>query len=385
MGKYVLILTFAALLGVTYFTQTMSQSSTAASADQAERQEEVLARQVARSAFSDGMSDVKRNFDSISDGETRQGTYENGDYELSFATSNDGQREVTVTARGTYPADVDAGSRKATYYVSGTAKRTEAVSSIFTGITVAGEVDFDDDDDSENGEGGPGCSGDACVSGIDAGGREDRRGISLPGNEDPDEKKEEACAAFGGQVEGKGGTGDEVCDVKARTESREEWMQKEVEAFREYLFELIEQDSEVVTACVDDDDFGEGDDGSGGGQGGVNYTCDLSGNSEGNGILYVDDDFEIDGNSQWNGPVFVDGDGEITINGGGSATNFNGGILMDDDSNLRMNGGNRIQYNSEKLLDYVDDVPSIGTDQIEILDRCGGLASSEEEVPPSCQ
>ncbi|MFO8098422.1 MAG: hypothetical protein R6T83_02230, partial [Salinibacter sp.] len=81
MGKYVLLLTFAALLGATYFTQYTSQTSTAASEDQAERQEEVLARQVARSAFSDGVSDVKRNFDSISDGETRQGTYENGDYQ----------------------------------------------------------------------------------------------------------------------------------------------------------------------------------------------------------------------------------------------------------------------------------------------------------------
>ncbi|MFP4229066.1 MAG: hypothetical protein ACLFTE_09590, partial [Salinivenus sp.] len=233
MGKYVLLLTFAALLGATYFTQSMNQTSNAASEDQAERQEEVLARQVARSAFSDGMSDVKRNFDDITDGETRRGTYEDGTYDLSFAVSKtgDGEREVTVTARGTYPAEAEAGSRQATYYLSGTATRRGSVSSVFNAVTSAGEAEFEIN--------GPGCSGGPCVSGIDAGDGDDRHGISMPELENPGEEEDEICETFSQKVVGK----ESGCDVKSRGQATDEWVQKEFEQVWKAVETLIKEDS----------------------------------------------------------------------------------------------------------------------------------------------
>lgn len=380
MGKYVLLLTFAALVGATYFTQYTSQTSTAASEDQAERQEAVLARQVARSAFSDGMSEVKRNFDDISDGETRSGTYEDGTYELVFAvsTTGDDEREVTVTARGTYPADADAGDREATYYLSGTAERKSEVSSFFSGITVGGE---------NGGEAGisvngGGCSSGPCISGIDAAGGEDRHGIYLPGGlENPDQETEEICEEFGdsgdgSKIEGKG----DGCSVQYRSEEEEEWALQEINDLEERIIDLANKGHEDVTVCVDGDDIGGND---------VNRSCSLSGDEEGSGVLYIDDKFEIKGGSQWNGLVFVaggDGDVNIEVDGGGNEKNINGGLIMrGGDADLVMNGGNRVQYDSEELLKYVSDVPEISYDQIEISDRCGGLVPSGDEVPASCR
>lgn len=377
MGKYALLIAFASALGMAYFAQQSNRAAQNASADQAERQEEVLARQVARSAFSDGVSDVKRNFDSISDGETRQGTYENGDYELSFATSNDGQREVTVTARGTYPADTDAGDGRATYYISGTATRDSTVNALFNAITSEKEPEFE--------VAGPGCSGEACVSGIDAGGGDDRHGISLTELENPQEDEDDVCEIFGQKVEGK----ESGCDVSSRGASTEEWVEKEFDRVSAAIKTLVEEDSDEVTACVDDDDLVEGDDDDdgddGGGGQGVTLSCELKGNEEGDGILYVDDDFEIKGNAQWNGLVLAGGDADITISGGGNADNINGSLLMASDADLSMKGGNKIQYNSDQLLKLVDVLPKVGTDQVVLTDRCGGLVPTGEEAPASCR
>ena len=384
MGKYVLLLTFSALLGATYFTQYTSQTSAAASEDQAERQEAVLARQVARSAFSDGVSEVKRNFDTITDGETRRGTYEDGSYELMFevSTTDEGEREVAVTARGTYPADADAGDREATYYISGVATREATVNALFNAITSEKEPEFDVN--------GPGCSGDACVSGIDAGGRDDRHGISLSELEKPQEAEADVCEIFGQKVEGK----ESGCDVSSRGESTEEWVKKEFEKVSAAIRTLIEEDSDKVTACVDDDDLVEGDDdeergggpskGKGGSQG-VTLSCELKGNRGGDGILYVDDDFEIKGNAQWNGLVFADGDADITISGGGNADNINGGLLMASDASLGMNGGNRIQYNSDQLLNLIDVLPTVQTERVVLADRCGGVVPAGQEAPTPCR
>ncbi|MFO8098680.1 MAG: hypothetical protein R6T83_03545, partial [Salinibacter sp.] len=366
------------LLGATYFTQYTSQTSTAASEDQAERQEEVLARQVARSAFSDGMSEAKRNFDTISDGETRRGTYEDGTYELAFAVSStdEGERTVAVTARGIYPADADAGDREATYYISGTATREGSVNALFNAITSEKEPGFEVD--------GPGCSGEACVSGIDAGGGDDRHGISLTELENPQEDEDEVCDTFSQKVEGK----ESGCDVSSRGASTEEWVEEEFDRVSAAIKTLVEEDSDEVTACVDDDDLVEGDDDDGddgsGGQG-VTLSCELKGNEEGDGILYVDDDFKINGNAQWNGLVLAGGDADITISGGGNANNINGGLLMASDADLNMKGGNKIQYNSDQLLKLVDVLPTVGTDQVVLTDRCGGLVPTGEEVPASCR
>ena len=378
MGKYVLLLTFAALLGATYFTQYTSQTSAAASEDQAERQEGVIARQVARSAFSDGVSEVKRRFDSISDGEVRQGTYEGGTYELEYAvsTTDDEGRRVTVTARGTYPTKAKTSDQGATYYISGAATLKGSVSGLFNAITSAGEASFEIN--------GPGCSGEPCVSGIDSGNGDDRHGISLPELENPGEEERNLCEKFSQKVEGK----EDGCDVKSRAQKTDEWLEKEFEQVWGAVETLVEEDSDKVTACLDDDDLVEGDDddrGNGGGSQGVTLSCELKGNDVGEGILLVDDDFTIKGNAQWNGLVLADGDADITINGGGNADNINGSLLMASDADLSMNGGNKIQYNSDQLLKLVDVLPAVGTNRIVLTDRCGGLVPEGEESPASCR
>ncbi len=345
MGKYALLVVSAALLGFAAFAQQAAQTAQDISEGQDERQGEVIARQIARSVFNDGISEIKRRFNTIG-AESREGTRENGTYRLRFdTTTSGGSKEVKVTAEGTY--------RSSTYQITGTAVKDTAVSALFNAITASKPVTFD--------VSGGGCSGDPCVSGVDVGGREDRAGISLPQDQDTDP----VCEEFDDEVVGMGGESAEHCDVHSRYREHDDWV----------LSKLDSVESRI-TAATGDEDVVLCDD---------CRAQDFEQNGEANsGILYVTGEFRVNGSDQWHGPVFVSDGGSVRINGGGDTRNINGALLLQEntafveDEEFDMNGGNAVQYNTDQLLKYVDLLPSLKTSTVEITDRSGRLIRSED-------
>lgn len=347
MGKYALLVLSATLLGFAMYAQQSARTAQQISEGQDQRQGEVIARQIARSAFNDGISEVKRRFNTIGE-ESREGTLENGTFRLQFdPTTSGGTREVHVTAEGTY--------QSSTYQIKGTAVRDTAVSALFNAITASKPVTFD--------VAGGGCSGEPCVSGVDVGGREDRAGISLPQDQDT----EPVCEEFDDEVVGKGGEGAEHCDVYSRRGEHDDWVLSKLDSVESRI--LAAQGHEDVTLC---------------GEGGCR-AGDFEQNGEANsGILYVTGEFRINGSDQWHGPVFVSDGGSVRINGGGSVSNINGGLLLQEntafveDEEFDMNGGNAVQYNTVQLLKYLDILPSLKTETIEVTDRSGRLLQPGE-------
>lgn len=59
MGKYALLITIAAVLGVILLSSQARDTALKTSEDQVERQEEILARQIARSGFNVGLSAIR--------------------------------------------------------------------------------------------------------------------------------------------------------------------------------------------------------------------------------------------------------------------------------------------------------------------------------------
>lgn len=335
MGKYALFLVLASALGLAFATQQSHKMARNANEDQTERQGTVIARQIARSAFEQGMSTVKRNFDTVLLG-TQEGSYEQGTYVLTLdTTSSGGTRVVTITAEGTYRSD--------TYRITAKAHRDTSVSALFHAITASTPIDFN--------VAGGGCSGAPCVSGLDVGGREDRHGIMLPNGSDP----EAVCDEFDGKVEGRA----EGCDVKARSAAEDDWVEKNVDAVETEIKTAIDAGSDDVTVCAN--------------------NCKVKDLPVSSGILYVTGELRFDGEREWDGLVFVAEDGEVRINGGGDARNIDGGLLLQEntvyseDEEFDMNGGNAVQYNTSNLLPYVGTLPSIRTTSIQITDRTGKL------------
>lgn len=334
MGKYALLVTVAVILGVTYLSQQSQQTSEDTNEEIGERQGVVISRQIARSAFNDGVSVVKRGLkkDSLSDGDTHQkeGAYEQGTYLWRYdVTESGGNTEVDIEARGTY--------RDTTYQITGRAVRDTSVSSLINGITANIPISFN--------VAGGGCSGGPCVSGIDAAGGGDRHGISLP----PGTDTEQVCNEFDGDVEGK----EDGCDVQARTEEHDAWINQQMDQLDSEVQEAEQQGD--VTVC----------DG-----------CKVSNLADTSGILYVTGELTFDGKEQWDGLVYVADGGSVRINGGGSIENINGGLVMGDSTEYEydefdMRGGNAVKYNSEMLMKYLNQLPSLGASTISITDRTG--------------
>jgi len=342
MGKYALLIVAASLLGFVFFARQSSRIDQDTSEDQDARQGSVIARQIARSAFNDGISEVKRTFDTIAP-TSREGSRENGSYVLRFDTSStSGKKRVTVTVEGTY--------RSSTYQIQGTAVKDTAVSALYNAITASRPVTFD--------VSGGGCSGGPCVSGVDVGGRDDRHGITLPETQDTGP----VCDEFGGAVEGKSGG----CDVHSRIGEHDDWVLSKLDDVQANIENAIANNHEDVTVC---DGCRAGD-----------FNQDGEQNS---GILFVTGEFRINGSDQWNGLVFVSDGGSVRINGGGSARNINGGLLLQEntafveDEEFDMNGGNAVQYNSQELLKYIDILPSLETSTIRVNDRSGRILRSD--------
>lgn len=338
MGKYALLLTLAGMLGVTLLAQQSQHSSTETSESQGERQGTVIARQIARSAFSDGLSAVKRSFDTITDS-TSQGNLLRGTYTLTFdASTSGGETVIDLQSEGMYGA--------ATYRITGRAEQDTALSSLTRGITASTPITFTVK--------GGGCSGGPCVSGIDAGGREDRHGITIPPDEDPST----ICEEFDDKVEGK----EEGCDVKSRTGDRAEWIDQEMERLEQEINDAVDSGSEEVTVC---------------------NTCNIGDLATDSGILYVTGELTYNGEEQWNGLVFMGDGGSVRINGGGDVANINGGLVLDDstsfdeDEEFDMNGGNAVKYNSDELRKYMNSFPTLRETVVTVRDRSGHFLTVE--------
>lgn len=389
MGKYILLVTFAGVLGLSYLAQQSQSTALDTSEDQAERQRTVIARQIARSAFNKGVSEVKRNWPAVPPGE--QGRYEQGQYELTFAVSSTGEdedesganKEISIASVGIFPS---AGSPDAVrYLIEGVAEQRKVASGLFSGLTAGGAISFE-------GSSGKGCSGAACISGLTPNG-ENRRGMSLPGKMGAGKADDWCPGGFGpGQILGSGGEGAGDCDVQVRDKAADDWVSKKLSQIESRI--KSNQGRPEIKVCEKEGgppkntgppkdkgpprNNGKGpfqfarmsrvETRSGGAPPG---GCQFNGNSGGSGILYVPPGGSVrfNGGATWNGLVYVAEGGQLRINGGGGKTNINGGLLMEKGSTFKMNGGNRVQYNPAELRKYVDLLPSIETTEVTVADR----------------
>lgn len=368
MGKYILLLTFSVGLGLAYYAQQSQQTSVAASKDQAERQETVLARQIARSAFDKGLSEVKRNFSSISGSYEEEGSYEKGSYTVTYnAGTDEGEKVVPIEARGTY--------RGATYQISGTAREKVVMPGLFSGITADDDIDFVGSD-------GKGCSGLACILGNTENG-DDRPGMNLPGSMDLDDS---GCPENWNPEDIEGGPEETLneCGLHSRKETSSSWLSDKMKEIKKEL-----QKHGYDSKC--------------------NGGCEIKGNDEGSGVMYVPsgESLEIKGTSTWNGIVYVAEGGDVTIKGGGGKgsggsgknnRNINGALLMeghlkDDEGNIEdpsefdMSGGNRVQYDPDEIDDYINNMSSYNEEitEVTITDRVSCVLPDGSEQCPTAE
>lgn len=330
MGKYIVLITLAVGLSLTVLTTQGMQTDQDTSEDQAARQESVLARQIAKSAFGKGLSALRRDYDDWR--EERSGVpHRNSTFDLSASGPSAGPVALSATGR----------LGGAVYRITGTVTQQEEISALLNGITAVGPVDFKIS--------GPGCGGVPCVSGLDAGGREDRKGISLPNSG----SESDVCSVFDGKVEGLGSG----CDVQSRHSNRDVWISGQMGRLEAQIQSKMSSGHPDVTACS---------------------SCKFSGNVTRSGILYVTGTATIDGNSRWNGLVYAAQGATVRINGGGGSRNINGGLVMEKDATLDMAGGNRVQYNTDQLRKYLSLLPALSTTAVEVADRTGTLVQHKD-------
>lgn len=347
MGKYAVLITFAAALSLAFYSQAAMQTDQATNEDQVERQETVLARSIARSAFNIGESEARRGVGQtiLSKGKDDV-RHEGGEFDLTYSNLTTktidkiNWRLVDIMAEGRYP--VEAPQEK--YRITATAR--QAISEDVNGITAGGEVGFDAD--------GPGC--DECISGNDAGGGKKRYGISIR----PDGNPEAVCDSLRrtGKVSTPVVGKDGGCSVKARTEERDD----EVSRFMSAIGETIRESSSDKVEIYD---------------GG---SVENNTSSQDPGILYIEDGKEAEISSDWHGLVFVSNSegadavnefserGQITVNGQHS---IRGALLMQKGSRFLLDGGgtgDNVQYNTNRLLKLVRVLPMLG-EPVEIRRR----------------
>lgn len=356
MGKYALLLTFALVLGTTLLARQGMQTDRDTSASQADRQKEVLARQIARSVFDRGISELRRdyaegrdlNIDSIS-GETIE--HKGVSFELR---ESDPDESRTTTAVG-----VLTGSGNADGSVSVTAKghyedakyriRADVVRGVdgFSGLGVEGGLS------SVNAKGDK-----FLVSGRDtdpvdqnetpthgSGGGADQPGMRLNDGTSANNVKDEFPDD---QVVGVNGNGDVV--------------NEEHTVDLDALAQEIKDDSTHSRADLDDGStVGSQSDPA---IVAVDGDLKLTGDTHGIGALLVEGNFVMRGDVQWEGLVLVrNGDAEVDTEGDllGNARIF--GSLMQQTSGsgtLEIGGSVRMQYSTKALKVLTDVLPTMG-------------------------
>lgn len=384
MGKYIILVTFAVALGVMLLAQQGMQTDLDTSKSQSTRQKQVLARQIARSAFERAVSELRRDAqngrDLRIDGATGEPIeYEGGSFTLEDSGSPKGP--VVVTATGSYDDQE--------YQVSGTIDFE--VPSTFNSITSQGSANFNPPGGSDS----INCQGTGtCISGKDKNG--DRHGISLSPNRDTSD----VLNKFDGDIKGVNGSND-VISRKGGRDSRNKKVNESIEELEKDI-----GNSEDVTVCESggggpDNPNPPGNPGRGsnlnlGGAGPLvssiafhpggppggpqvdiqnrpasfspegsstppgNCRIGPSPNDDNEGVLYVKGDLTINGGATWEGLVFLNEGASVTINGGGTGPfkshwNIHGSLIMQDNTEFSVNGGqgNFVRYSSESVKNVI--------------------------------
>lgn len=355
MGKYIVLVTLAAAVT---FAILMGQSRSTAhktTEEQVDRQEEILSRQIARSGFNLGLSEVRQTLEdptdetfdlpgtNTSDG-AAEDEYDGGRYTLRISSTDPADVPVTLTAVGDYEGTQ--------YKIAGV---VEQIDGLFGALTIDGAPSRVERDGKAGGGPNPDTG---VISGLNEGSGADRHGVRISDAEAADNASQDdndggLCASNKNQVNVEG-LGRERCDVGHRSDMDTASLQEAVE-------ELASSNKAVDgknTIC-DGDDVGTEDEPA---VVRVDGNCKMSGNTTGTGILYVTGEVEMEetellGTVSWNGLIFVDGvqDGE----GGGAfktaagTPTINGSIVQVGDSPMEFNGNPTVQYDSDQLLNLI--------------------------------
>lgn len=375
MGKYILLLTFSVGLGLAYYAQQSQQTSMAASEDQADRQETVLARQIARSAFEQGIGRVRQDAqdsdewppetlpaDVPESGDPPE--YEGGEYEISYQT-HDGNVRVEAWGRRGH------GEGAVEYRISGIAElKTDG---LFDGITFDGPVT------SANLDGNP------RVIGNDGGSQGDRHAISVTKSGDKQKLKD---GGFCDKPENISGVGGE-CDIVEESGTDLSQMNEKLEEVEDDSYEeedICEAKGNTTIGSSSNPAFVS-----------IEDECEISGNVSGTGILYVEEDDEEDltmkGNVSWDGLIFFGGeDDDDEEKTSFQATKGNprieGAVAFSGGGGIDMRGNAEVKYNSDKLKNVLDaydiDIDEEnGKSEVVVTNRCGGAPPFEAEHPCS--
>lgn len=274
MGKYILLVTLAGVLGSAVFTYQSTQTSVNTAREQAERERTVIARQIARSAFGVAESELQRSFEDWRVDRTgvafdNASSFTTGSFDLRSTGPSAGP--VAITATGHYDG--------ASYEISAQAIRDMDA---FAAVSVEGPVAALHD---SSGGTSPMVSGrNAATHGRDAHGM----------------RMTNASAASAAQstfpndeVVGVGGEGDIV--------------HESIDANTSQIIEQIRN----TDATHDRSDLNTGMVGSESNPALAKVSGDLTlnANIQGTGVLYVHGNLKMRGSATWNGMVIVDGQG----------------------------------------------------------------------------
>lgn len=349
MGKYVLLSVLAGALGTGLLMFGSQQTSLNTVDDQAEREAVVIARQIARSAFNTGLSQLKQDFNSYRVDRTGV-PYEHGTFDLSASGPAGGP--VALTATGTYEGAVYRIRADVLLDVNG-----------IPGLGIQGSLGAakakgnkflvsgrDTDPVEQN---------DTPVHGSGSGA--DRHGMRLDDRGSVDLVKGEYS---GDQVVGVNGEGDVVHESIGID------------------LDVLQQEIENNTTHTEDDLDGTVGSPDHPAIVAVNGDLDLAGNVHGTGALFVDGNFRMRGDAQWDGIVLVaNGDARVDTEGdiNGNARVFGSFLQKTSGSGrLEIGGSVRMQYSSKalKVLDGI--LPPVSESiQLRVTNRTKETLSTE--------
>lgn len=348
MGKYALLVTIAAALALSLYARQSRKLSTDAAEEIADRQKIVIARQIARSAYDSGVSEVKRQF-GVGLNQCKQN--DGGTFELTTSpVSGDTVQQIQVVGR--YGTDECSCTDCPQYSISSEA--VVDVNGSFSAVTFDASLDLEDTNLSGGGSG-------PVISGNDAANEQDRTGVSLSEAGDETTMREKFCGRSESDVRGMGG----ICDVIHDSDIDLEPLNDEVSDLAE------DQAAEESKLCGigSGKGNGKGKSGSGGGSVGssenpavvkVEGDCTLAGNSGGTGILYVDGgSLTMKGNSEWKGMILIAGEEGFKTSKGtprveGSLAFYQG--ESPEGGSLDMRGTASIQYNSDRINEVQEEL-----------------------------
>lgn len=358
MGKYVLLITLGVSAALAAYAGQFKSAQVEAGEEITDRQKLVLARQIARSAYASGASELKRNF-SASLNQCKR--LDGGTFELT--TSPLPGDTVQVRAVGRHGADGCSCTDCPQYAISGEA--TLDPNGSFSALTFDGPLE------SANLSGG---GRGPVISGNDASEEQDRNGVSLSRAADEQKMKEEFCKRFDSDVQGIGGGCDVVHDPDI-----------DLSALNQEVSDLAENQSTHSESALcgggkrrgKGGPKGSGPEGSVGSSGRsavvtIEGNCKLSGKSGGTGILYVDGgSLTMTGNSEWKGLVVVSGEGSFKASKG--TPRVLGNVSFYDGGALDMRGTASVQYSSGQLAQLQEEYELSALEELK-------NSSAQEEV-----